>query len=236
MRYKIAGVIFEINPKYAYADLMLKKYKTDKPGDAVVIDVTDEDISSSVKLDPSLTKSYHESLVLYRKICEYMSLHGFFMMHASVVSLDRLGYAFAAQSGTGKTTHSLLWRECFGAKIINGDKPLFTYDNGRFYAYGTPWCGKEYYNENRRVKMKAVCFLHRSKKNTIRRLSASEVISKIFDQVYLPQSTVGKERVLELLDKFITNLPFYSLGCDISREAALLSMRTMTGKAESEEK
>lgn len=236
MRYKIAGIIFDINPKYSYTDLMLKAYKTDMPGAGVAIDVTDEEIAASARLDPSLEKSYHENLVIYRKICDYVSLCSRFMMHASVLSLDGLGYAFTAQSGTGKTTHSLLWKKYFGAEIINGDKPIFTYDNGYFYANGTPWCGKENYGENRRVKMQAVCFLFQSSENTIRRMHASEVISKIFDQVYLPSSPLGKERVLELLDKFITDIPFYCLGCDISRDAALLSMRTMTGKAESEEK
>lgn len=235
MNCKIAGFVFGVNNKYPYTGAFMRDYETDEPPECV-IEISDAELSSSVETDPSLPKGYHESLCIYRKICDYASEHNAFMMHSSVLSLSGEGFAFTAKSGTGKTTHSLLWRDNFGAVIINGDKPIYTYSGGEFYAHGTPFCGKENFSVNTSVKMKAVCFLHQSKENTVRRMSAPEVIARIFEQVYLPDSVTGKEHVLELLDKFITDIPFYALGCDISREAALLSMRAMTEITESEEK
>ena len=43
-----------------------------------------------------------------------------------LISFDGQGIAFAAPSGTGKTTHIKLWQRLYGdrVEIINGDKPL----------------------------------------------------------------------------------------------------------------
>ena len=47
-------------------------------------------------------------------------------MHGAVIEYEGNGYMFSADSGTGKTTHILLWRKFLGdkVKIVNGDKPF----------------------------------------------------------------------------------------------------------------
>lgn len=235
MNYKIAGFVFGVKNKYPYTGALMRGYETNEAA-VYTVEIPESEIAASHMTEPSLPPGYHESLCIYRKICDYVSDHNAFMMHSSVLSLNGAGFAFTAKSGTGKTTHSVLWRDNFGAEIINGDKPIYTFSGGEFFAHGTPFCGKENFSANKSVKMKAVCFLYQSKENSIRRMSAPEVISKIFEQVYMPPSVSGKEHVLELLDKFLTAVPFYLLGCDISRGAALLSMRTMAEFTESEEK
>ena len=92
-----------------------------------------------------------------------------FLLHAAVIEVDGLAYAFAAPSGTGKTTHIALWKKFFGdrANIINGDKPIIRFENGTPYIYGTPWCGKEGYNINTKAPLAALCFIERSPENTI---------------------------------------------------------------------
>ncbi len=48
------------------------------------------------------------------------------MLHASAIVVGNSAYLFSASSGTGKSTHTKLWQECFGDKavIINDDKPV----------------------------------------------------------------------------------------------------------------
>jgi hypothetical protein len=67
-------------------------------------------------------------------------------LHASAVELEGRVYLFSGDSGVGKSTHTRLWQQVFGesARIINDDKPALRYLDGVWYAYGTPWCGKEY--------------------------------------------------------------------------------------------
>lgn len=228
MNCSFAGVTFDIQTRFPFTEEMLKGYESASYDGAVLIKITDEELNAAAAKDLSVGADYHESLCVYRRICSSLPFYDAFMMHSAVLRLNGKAYAFTARSGTGKTTHSLLWQRYFGAEFINGDKPVYKLENGCFYACGTPWSGKEGFNKNIKAPLSAMCFLYQSKENTIRRLSPAEVITRIFDQVYMPEEREGKERVLGLLDKLIAEVPFYLMGCDISREAAELSLKTMT--------
>ena len=39
--------------------------------------------------------------------------------------------------------------------------------DGKAYAYGTPWCGKDGINQNKKVPLQGICFLIQSKENNI---------------------------------------------------------------------
>ena len=75
---------------------------------------------------------YLEELAVYRKIAEAMLRYDTFLFHGSVISVDGEAYIFTAKSGTGKSTHTRLWREYLGerAVMVNDDKPLISVKNG----------------------------------------------------------------------------------------------------------
>ena len=85
--------------------------------------------------------SYLETLAVYRQIAENMIESDTLLFHGSVVSVDDTGYLFTAKSGTGKSTHTRLWREYFGerAVMVNDDKPLLEVTETGVIVYGTPW-------------------------------------------------------------------------------------------------
>lgn len=224
---KIADTVFSVKNKYPYLYSLMADYLTDEVSSHTLY-VPEAELKAACAAEGDFPPAVHESLLIYRKMLSVLAEENAFLIHSSLLSLNGEGYAFTAKSGTGKTTHSLLWQRLFGAEIINGDKPIYKLENDTIYGYGTPFAGKEGFNKNDRVPVKAVCFLFQAKENTIRRLSAHEVILKIFDQVHLPEEREKKERVLALLDKMITDLPFYYLGCNISDEAAELSHRIMS--------
>ena len=64
-------------------------------------------------------------------------------IHSSVIEYNNLAYMFLGESGTGKSTHTRLWRECVeGAKLLNDDSPIIRVIDGITYVYGSPWSGK----------------------------------------------------------------------------------------------
>ena len=78
-----------------------------------------------------------------------------------------------------------MWREAFGhdkVLMLNDDKPALRLENGRWYAYGTPWSGKSGINQNKKVPLGGICFLKRGEDNRIRRLSAAEAVPLMFMQ------------------------------------------------------
>ena len=158
-----------------------------------------------------------------------------FYLHASAVELDGKAYLFSGKSGVGKSTHTRLWKRIFGHKVtvFNDDKPALRFIDGKWYAYGTPWCGKDGINQNMKVPLAGICFLKQAPHNKIRRLSAVEAIPKITSQtIYKFKNTERLELLLGHLDKLLITVPVYELENKPENEAALLSYDTMRRGAE----
>lgn len=70
--------------------------------------------------------------MLYRKICTRMLDYDAFLFHAAIVSYAGRGFAFAAKSGTGKSTHVAQWMRALGGDVtvVNGDKPILRWRTG----------------------------------------------------------------------------------------------------------
>ncbi len=158
-----------------------------------------------------------------------------FYLHASAVELDGQAYLFSGKSGIGKSTHTRLWQQFFGDRvhIFNDDKPALRFIDGKWYAYGTPWCGKDGINKNVKVPLAGICFLKQSVRNEIRRISTLEAIPRITSQtIYKFRDTERLELLLGHLDKLLTIVPIYELENKPEKEAVLLSYNTMRRGAE----
>lgn len=120
-----------------------------------------------------------ESFILHRKICDFLVGQNTIMMHGSVIAVQDSAIAFTAPSGTGKTTHSKLWLDHLdGSYILNGDKPLI-HIGEQVTAYGSPWCGKEGFNRNTCVPLRAICLLKRNDDNVLHQITAKEALSEV---------------------------------------------------------
>ena len=62
--------------------------------------------------------AYLETLAVYRKIADHLLSCDTLLFHGSVIAVDGEGYLFTAKSGTGKSTHTRLWREYFGERAV----------------------------------------------------------------------------------------------------------------------
>jgi len=122
------------------------------------------------------------------------------MLHSSAVALDGKGYLFSGPCGMGKSTHTRLWQSVFGdeAKVFNDDKPALRRLDGKWFAYGTPWCGKDHININMKVPLAGICFLKQSDENKIRRLTPQEATPLVISQ------TMRKFKQVEYLNLMLS--------------------------------
>ena len=160
---------------------------------------------------------------MQEKVCAAVLDYDAAVFHAALISFDGQGIAFAAPSGTGKTTHIKLWQRLYGdrVEIINGDKPLFTLRSGRFFASGMPWCGKENWGCNKTVPLKAICFIDRAEHNSISPLEDNrEIMSCLFLQLVMPEEHRLMVKYLDFANKLINTVPFYLLRCNMDLSAA----------------
>ena len=134
---KLAGLVINIETCYEYTRKLFYDYVCDA---SEKVDITvrfcDTELAEEAANDPAYPEFYHESLLVYRKICTAIIEHNAMLIHSSAVSLDNEAYLFTAPSGTGKSTHTRLWREHFGerALMINDDKPIVRERDGRFFV------------------------------------------------------------------------------------------------------
>ena len=164
----------------------------------------------------------------YRQLLKFDGM----LLHASAVVVDGQAYLFSANCGTGKSTHTALWRKVLGedrVQILNDDKPALRFEDGIWYAYGTPWSGKTAQNINLRVPLKGICMLNRSEVNHIERYSGSKAIFDVFSQTARPPEVGSREKLLELMNKLFKNVPIWRLGCNMEDDAVYTSYNAMSG-------
>lgn len=167
----------------------------------------------------------------------YMELlkHDGFYLHSSAVELEGRAYLFSGPSGMGKSTHTRLWQQLFGdaAQVFNDDKPALRCLEDRWFAYGTPWCGKDGINQNKKVPLAAICFLKQAKENRIRRLSPREALARLMGQtIHRMSSAENLDLMLSHLEKLVQRIPVYELENRPEPEAVHLSYETMRRGAE----
>lgn len=160
----------------------------------------------------------------------YLALkHGRVVFHSSAISCDGLGVCFSAPSGTGKSTHTGLWRTHYEDKteIINDDTPVLYVNSNTAVLCGTPWSGKTELNINKQVPLKGIVFLERSKENYIKKLSGLETLRSFFSEAKIPQIPELFDAGISVAGKLLENVPVYLLGCNISKDAVDLVKNTL---------
>jgi len=236
---KMADLVILIKNIYSYTRQMCENYISDGGAD-IGITTNDYDINyekqksdeeADLRMLPAVDYSvgYLESLAVYRKLACAVLYHDAALFHGALISVDGEGYLFMAPSGTGKTTHIRLWKQKFGdrAVIVNGDKPLLRFKDDVLYGYGTPWCGKEGYNANMKVPIRAICVLGRGASNTIEVVDKGDAFAAVMPFIYKPDEDERMELTLDMVDRIVNHVKVTKLRCNMDPEAASVAYEGM---------
>lgn len=238
----IAGRRIRIQSIYEYAKEYCRDYLTDGEPDFTVT-VSPADIEyereKSAREDEveglpvrEFEPEYLETLAIYRRIVEKMLDYGAFLFHGSAISVDGEGYLFTAKSGTGKSTHTRIWRKIFKERCItvNDDKPLLLVTEDAVMICGTPWDGKHRLSTNMLVPLKGLAILERGTKNTIEPVTATDALPMLLQQSYRPRDPLALSKTLMLIEQMTKKTGLYRLKCTISPEAARVAYNGMQRK------
>ena len=170
-----------------------------------------------------------ENILVHSQLSRELVNHDILLMHGSAISMDGEVYLFTAPSGTGKSTHTRLWREAFGERtmMINDDKPMLKISPDGVEVYGTPWRGKHRLGGNAHGPLKAIIDLTRDTENHIERISASDAFPIIKMQAVVFHDVGLMTKILSLEKILMESIPFYRLGCNMEREAAVVAWKGM---------
>lgn len=177
------------------------------------------------------SEQYLEVIALLRKVAEGLLGYDTLLFHGSCIAVDGEAYLFTAPSGTGKSTHTRLWRELLGGRavMVNDDKPFLQVMEDRILAWGSPWNGKHRLSTNTSMPLRAICILERGVENSIRQIPTREALTSLFQQSARPRDIAQIPRYMDLLDRLAQNVTFYRMRCNMAPEAARLAFETMHG-------
>lgn len=228
----LAGRTVEVHAIYEYAKEYCKEYLSEGEPELTVT-ITPEDITyeqqrsdreSIVEGLPvrQFQPEYLETLAIYRKLAEQMLDWDTLLFHGSAISVDGEGYLFTAKSGTGKSTHTRLWRQRFGDRCItvNDDKPLLRVTENGVMVCGTPWDGKHRLSTNTVVPLKGLIILERGEQNRIEPVGVAAALPMLLQQSYRPEDAMALSKLLRLLEKMTQTVGLYRLKCNMDPEAA----------------
>ena len=243
--YKIAEHTVRFISLHEKIHAMCRAYRVAEEVPEIVISTSQADIDAERRKSEAedrlegipvrrFSDTYLETLAVYRKLADALLAYDTVLFHGSCVSLDGEGYLFTAKSGTGKSTHTRLWREAFGSRavMVNDDKPLLRIRESGVTAFGTPWDGKHHLSNNISVPLKAVCILERGQQNEIQRITPEEAYPMLLQQVNRPRDAQRMLKTLQLLDVLINTVGLYRLRCNQEPEAAWIAFEGMNGKEE----
>ncbi len=230
MKIRIAELNIDIKNRGKYIEKLSEKYLSDFESADISVQVTDDDIQAELSaVDNQFSKGNCEAVAAYRKIGYRLPEFDAFILHGATFRYKDRGIAFLAASGTGKSRHMQNWRSLFGdnIEIVNGDKPIVRFKDGKPYAFGTPWCGKERLSKNTCVQLTDICFITRGKENKTRLLSKENIATRILNQVVIPKGSKNIIKTLDLIDKMIQNCNVWEIKCTADVSSAEVSSKTI---------
>lgn len=231
--YDIAGLRVEIKNEKGRTEKQAIPYLSQNQSREnidIVIDVDEKRVLSAMEEHPELVQDDWEYMLtgsdFYTELIRFDGI----LLHSSCVVVDDKAYAFSADSGTGKSTHTELWLKHFGdrAYILNDDKPAIRLIDGRVYACGTPWSGKYDYSIPKNVELAGICFLERSKENWIRKADTGRAVFNIFSQTVRKLNRDKMDSLFDVLEELFAKVPLFEMGCNISDDAVVMSYNAMS--------
>lgn len=236
---EIAGAVVCVQPLFQSTKEYCKPYLTDKDPDFLV-QVTSDDLPvEQMKLEQEAIEEglkvrkfkdpFLERSTIQRRVADYLVGRNTLMLHGSTVAVDGFSYLFTAPCGTGKSTHTRLWRELFGdrAIMVNDDKPFLQITPDCVLAYGSPWSGKHGLDSNVCVPLKGICFLRRGRENLIERVEAGSLIDLLHHQVHMPDNEALAQKTFSLVDRLAMMVPLWDMHCNKELDAAKVAYCTM---------
>lgn len=230
-KYKFADLVVEYSTRYSKLTEYSLPYLTDCDSAAdIIIELDDEKLSMLQEKYPEMTAEECEYFFTGQAFYSRLLAKDGCMIHSSAVMMDNAAYLFTAPCGTGKSTHTALWQKAFGsdrAKILNDDKPAVRKLDGIYYAYGTPFSGKNKLSVNAKIPLKAICILERGEENHIRRIDPREAILFFLTQTIRPKDAERMDMLLKFIDGLLETIPVYKMQCNISTDAAITAYEAM---------
>lgn len=236
---QIAGQVVAVTALFESTQYYCRAYLTQLPA-AFSVAVTRKDLEAEqlrlhrealaeglrprVFPEPFLERSF-----IQQRIADHLLFHNILLFHGSAVAVDAEGYLFTAKCGTGKSTHTRLWRQVFAdrAQMINDDKPFLQLLPEGVIAHGAPWSGKHGLDSNIAVPLKGICILERGCENRIQKATKEQSLF-LHSQSHQPGDPNLLPQRNALTAALIERVSLWHMTCTKEEAAAVIAFHAMS--------
>lgn len=159
--------------------------------------------------------------------------HNTVAIHSSCIVWGNEAVLFLGESGTGKSTHTGLWRRHIeGASLLNDDSPIIRAMDGKIWAYGSPWSGKTACHRQERHQLAGCVRLSQAPANRIQRLPILQSYAALHPSCppTFAYDAGLYDCISDTIGSVLTSVPVYHLACRPDEEAARLAHSTIFQK------
>ena len=158
------------------------------------------------------------STVEYLEYCSLLLFFGDLLLkyrrcafHGAAVLYRGKVWIFAGPSGRGKTTQYLLWKKQFpDIGIVNGDKPILSFDGTEILVHPSPWNGKENFHDADAAPLGGIIWLEQGDENQMGRLSRADAVAPVFRSVIFSADTAEEiDYVSGMTEQIIETVPVW---------------------------
>ena len=138
--------------------------------------------------------------------------HQGLIIHAAGGALHGKGIAFAAPSGTGKSTLSRLLGQASGHQLFSEERLILRSVAEQWHLWGTPWHGQSDLARNASCPLSALVFLRQSETTEISWLRPAAGLRRLLQVVSVPwYSEEWAEKGIALCERLIQDVPIFEL-------------------------
>lgn len=151
----------------------------------------------------------------------HVAKRGMHAIHSVSILYNNKAWLFSGPSGTGKSTHTAIWKRVFDTPILNGDVNLLAIVGGRPVIYGIPWCGTSQTYTTSAYELGGIVILKQSKNNRVVKFEEDEKVINIANRFFSPNWK--KEQVaasIEFASALVDEILVCKLECNMEDEAA----------------
>lgn len=238
---EIAGWTASVQCSFGSTREYFRQYLTEKAPDTHLVirqeDMDAEQVLLNEEADReglkrrAFTPPFLERTAIARKMAAFLLCRDVLYLHGSTVAVDGRAYLFTAPTGTGKSTHTRLWRQLLGdrAVMVNDDRAFLYIGTDSVTAYGSPWSGKHGLDTNMAAPLAGICILRRGQENQIGRITADDAFDFLLSQSFLPAPD-SEQTVEALAHNLCTHVPLWHMACTKDIDAAQMAYDAMSQK------
>ena len=238
-RMKIAGKTAAVTSLFESTPHYFKSYLTEDAPDFSIIlrdadlrfqqQVLDQEADEEGFRRRVFTDPFLERNAILQAFWERLLDWDTILLHGSTVVVDGKAYLFTARSGTGKSTHTRLWREVFGSRavMLNDDRAFLRLEEAQVLAFGSPWSGKHGLDANIAAPLQGICLLERGEENCITPAEPGSALPMLIHQMSLPRDPAARAKYAPLAERIAAQVPLWQMRCNKSPQAAQIAWETM---------